>query len=61
MWERYIIGTSPAPWWCERYIAPYIKADGSTGWEYYGRWRTYELKTGDALIFDGFKVIVERR
>lgn len=61
MIERYTVGTSPVPWWCKNKLSPYIKTNGKTGWEYYAAWRTHELKAGDKLIFDGFKVTVERR
>lgn len=50
MTERYVIGTSPMPKWCRDDLMPYIKTDGSTGYEYQTPWNTLNLKCGDVLI-----------
>lgn len=61
MLERYIIGTKPIPWWCKKRLMPYQRYDGTAGVEFYGYYKTYQLKCGDVLVWDGFKVRVEGR
>lgn len=57
--EQYIIGNKPVPWWCNRELMQYQKADGTTGFEYFGRFVTFELNLGDVLIWDGYRVDVK--
>lgn len=59
MTERYIIGTYPVPKWCRNDLMPYIKADGSTGYEYQTQWNTLNLKCGDVLINKNGRVEVK--
>lgn len=59
MTERYVIGTSPVPNWCRDDLMPYIKADGSTGYEYQTPWNTLNLKCGDVLINKNGRVEVK--
>ena len=47
--DKYIIGNGLAPSWCRHYLTPYKKRDGSTGYEYAGRFKTFELSKGDIL------------
>lgn len=58
---EYIIGTEPIPTWCKDYLSPYQKMDGSVGWEFYSKFRDYDLIAGDKLILDGYLIKVERR
>ena len=57
--EQYIIGDIPIPWWCKRELMAYQKDDGTIGFEYYGRFVTFELKQGDVLVWDGYRVDVK--
>ena len=59
--EKYIIGEGFAPAWCRNYITPYRKRDGSTGYEYSGKVKTYELKKGDIIENISGTVIVKKR
>lgn len=59
MTEKYIIGTRPVPKWAAECLTPYKKTDGTTGFEFYGTWRTFELEAGDALIKTGRVIEVE--
>ena len=56
--EEYIIGTSPMPWWVHGRLLPFKKMDGSTGYEWRGHLRTYDLDVGDKLIRYGREVYV---
>lgn len=47
--DKYIIGEGFAPYWCKYYLTPYKKRDGSTGYEYSGKFKTFELEKGDIL------------
>ena len=51
--EKYIIGTRPAPKWAAERLTPYKKMDGTTGFEFYGTRRTFEVDTGDELVKTG--------
>lgn len=57
--NKYIIGTSPLPEWCQNCLMPYIKSDGSTGWEYHTTWYTLDLKQGDMLVKKNGRVEVK--
>ena len=57
--EQYIIGDIPIPWWCKRGLMAYQKDDGTVGFEYYGRFVTFDLNLGDVLIWDGYRVDVK--
>lgn len=59
--DIYIIGQGFAPEWCRRFITMYKKRDGSTGYEFYGRWRDFELVKGDILIMEAGKIKVRKR
>ena len=59
--EIYIIGEGFAPEWCNQHITPYRKADGSTGYEYSGKFKTFVLEKGDILEHYAGTVIVRRR
>ena len=61
MMEKYIIGTTPVPAWCRSYLMQYLRADGSTGWEFYGKVSTFELRAGDALILTERGISVENK
>ena len=50
MTDRYVIGTTPVPRWCRDDLMPYMRADGSTGYEYQTPCATLNLQKGDTLI-----------
>ncbi len=50
MTDTYIIGTLPIPLWCESDLQPYLRADGTVGYEYQGYRRSYDLVKGDKLL-----------
>lgn len=58
--KEYIIGDSPVPSWCARYITPFIRADGKTGWEFWGVRKAYFLSRGDMLVLAKGKIKVRR-
>lgn len=49
------------PEWAAERLSPYRKTDGSTGYEFYGVWRTIELERGDALIKTGHRIEFKRK
>lgn len=55
----YRTGEHP-PEWCMKGISMFRRDDGSTGIEYYGRYRTYTLEIGDAIIKTGDHITIER-
>lgn len=59
--DKYIIGQGFAPEWCRRFLMPYKRADGSTGYLFYGKWRDFELEKGDILLMGDGKIEVEKR
>lgn len=59
--DKYIIGEGFAPEWCRRFLAPYKKRDGTTGYLFYGRWKDYELVKGDILLMDDGKIKIRKR
>ena len=61
MTERYVIGTSPMPKWCRDDLMPYIKTDGSTGYEFNTFAGTLNLVCGDVLINKNGRVEVKFR
>ena len=61
MRRRYVIGESPVPYWCRALIMPYRKSDGSTGYEFHGKNRDYDLSAGDVLAYDGYVVRIESK
>lgn len=63
MKREYIIGTKPVPAWCRDWLMPYLKTDGTTGWEFYGKYKTYELQAGDVLTLteQGISVYIQKR
>ena len=48
--EEYIIGDGQAPAWCHNLLMPYLKQDGSIGYEFHGGERDFNLRRGDTLI-----------
>lgn len=58
--DNYIVGNGRAPEWCRRYLTPYKKANGTTGYEFYAKFRTYELTRGDVLIMNTGTIRVKR-
>ena len=61
MADRYIIGTSDVPNWCEKKIMPYRKSDGSVGYEFTERSQDYELSKGDVLVYESGRISVIRK
>ena len=61
MEREYIIGTKPIPAWCRDRLMPYMKADGSVGWEFYGKHRSYDLDVGDALLWVNDSICVDKK
>jgi hypothetical protein len=62
MKDEYIVGKRKAPEWCRRFLQPYQKSDGSTGYHYYGKRKDVELSVGDKLIrHEDGKVTIIRR
>lgn len=59
--DKYIIGQGFAPEWCRRFLMAYKRADGTTGYLFYGRWRDFELVKGDTLLMDDGKIKVRKR
>lgn len=59
--QRYEIGASPVPYWCRAFLMPYRKSDGTTGFEFWGKFKAYDLEPGDALIYDGYTIRVETK
>ena len=59
MTDRYIVGTSPVPRWCRDDLMPYIKADGSTGYEFYTPRKVLYLVNGDMIINNDGRVEVK--
>ena len=59
--EEYIIGTSQLPKWVQGRLLPFKKMDGSTGYEWRGYLRTYDLDVGDKLIKYGRDIYVSRK
>ena len=49
MTNTYTVGKSPVPKWCRDLLIPYRKMDGSTGWEFHGSYKTFELSKGDQI------------
>ncbi len=58
MTDTYIIGSSPVPDWCRRRIMQYRKVDGTTGYEYHGKVKSYDLDPGDVLEKKGKYIYV---
>lgn len=59
--ETYIIGSGKAPEWCRRFLQPYQKSDGSTGYEFHGKRRDADLCAGDKLVRENGKITIIRR
>ena len=59
--DKYIIGDTLAPYWCKRYLMLYRKKDGSIGYEFFGKNKSYELEKGDCLLYDEGKIKVRKR
>lgn len=59
--EVYILGQGPAPDWCRDKLTPYQRADGTTGFFFYGTWKDFELRPGDKLVKDGQRISVLRK
>lgn len=60
--KNYIIGSGPAPEWCRSLLAPYRRCNGTTGYEFHGKKKDFELAAGDMLekASDG-KILVVRK
>ena len=58
--DNYIVGNGRAPEWCRRYLTPYKKANGTTGYEFYAKFRTLELEKGDVLEMKAGNIWVKR-
>ena len=56
----YIIGSGKAPNWCKNRLMAYLKPDGSTGFEFHGYLKTFELIPGDMLLKVGKRIDIER-
>lgn len=56
----YIIGSGEAPNWCKNRLMAYLKPDGSTGFEFHGYLKTFELLPGDMLLKAGKRIDIER-
>ena len=52
MRTEYIIGNGRAPLWCRALLSPYLKMDGSVGYEFRGVKMNFDLNVGDKLIMD---------
>lgn len=50
MAKTYTVGKSPVPAWCRDLLTPYRKMDGSTGWEFHGSYKSFELVQGEQII-----------
>lgn len=59
--DKYIIGEGFAPVWCRQYLTPYKKRDGSTGYEFAGKFKSFELSKGDILELEDGIVKVRKR
>lgn len=59
--EKYIVGQGFAPEWCRRHLAPYRKRDGSMGYEYVGKFRSFELSKGDILEMEAGIVRIRKK
>lgn len=59
--DKYIIGNGPAPAWCGRFLAPYKRMNGDTGYVLYGKFVDFELKKGDVLMLDDGKTKIGKR
>jgi hypothetical protein len=40
---------------------PYLRADGAIGWEFYGKYRSYDLQAGDVLTLDENGICVDKK
>lgn len=54
------MGTTPIPHWCGRYIMPFKRLDGSTGYEYWGRYKDYILEPGDVITRNRGQIRIRR-
>ena len=60
MHAEYIIGNGPAPPWCANLLSPYMRGDGSVGYEFRGALKDFSLCIGDVLILNGRIISVRR-
>lgn len=58
--QKYIIGTGMAPAWCRDRLMPFQKKNGQIAYEFYGRYRDFDLNNGDMLILRGRNIEIVR-
>ena len=59
--KQYVIGTKNVPYWCKDKLTPYIKMDGSTGYEFRVTEKDFELAKGDRLILHQGQIHIRRK
>jgi hypothetical protein len=60
MKDEYVVGSGKPPSWLKNKIMPYRKMDGTTGFEFHGRQRTYVLYCGNKLVRNGSRIGIKR-
>ena len=58
--DRYIVGNNMPPWMYGK-LMPYKKMDGQTGYEFNGKMKYIELKSGDIITRCGGRYEIEMR
>ena len=58
--DEYTIGKGPAPDWCRGLLTHFQKYDGTIGYEFYGKYKDFDLNVGDKLIRKGKQIEVKR-
>lgn len=59
--KQYVLGSKNVPYWRKDKIAPYRKLDGSTGYEFRGEEKDFELAKGDRLLLHKGLILVRRK
>lgn len=59
--QQYVIGAKNVPHWCKGKITPFRKMNGSTGYEFRGMEKDFELAKGDKLLLHKGLILVKRK
>ncbi len=59
--DTYTIGSGTPPDWLIDKLLPYQKMDGTVGYEFHGKYRTFFLVAGDKLIFSNGRINVKQK
>ena len=59
--QKYTLGSGTLPDWLKDKLLPYQKMNGTVGYEFRGKYRTFYLVAGDKLVLSEGKIKVKQR